>query len=152
MGDRTLWTNAIPGEGNVLVVGNNVHNFKAGAAITRGQVVAIHGTGENFTVWPAILGTTTVPIGVAIQSVASGAMCAIAGLGCIAYVQQETDNTDLDAGTRVVQTNSAGFVGAEAGADEVEYMVGVLLEESDASDDTYERCLILCGLPTQTHA
>jgi len=151
MADRTLWTNAIPG-GNVLWTGSNVHNFKAGEAITRGMVVAIHGTGIGWTVHPALLGTTTVPIGVALQSVASGARVAVAGLGCIEYVQQETDGTDLDAGTRVVQTNSAGFIGAEAGADEVEYMVGVLLEESDASDLTYERCLILCGLPTQTHA
>lgn len=151
MADRTLWTNAIPG-GNVLVVGNNVHNFKAGAAITRGMAVAIHGTGIDFTVHPALLGTTAVPLGIAITDAASGQMCAIAGLGCIAYCQQETDDGDMDAGTVVVQTDSAGFVGVSGGLPAEEEMIGVLLEASDASDVTYERILVLAGLLTQVHA
>jgi hypothetical protein len=151
MADRTLWTNAVPG-GNVLVVGDNVFNFKAGEAITRGMAVAIHGTGIDWTVHPATLGTTKVPIGIATETVASGCMCPVAGIGCIAYCQQETDGTDLDAGTRVVQTDSAGFVGAEAGTAPEEYLIGVLLEASDASALTYERILVLAGLPTQTHA
>ena len=151
MGDRTLWTNAIPGNGNVLVAGKNVHNFKAGAAITRGQVVAIHGTGDNFVVWPAILGTTETPLGIAIQSVASGAMCAVAGLGCIAYCQQETDDTAATAGAQVTITDSAGFVGAVTGTADL-FLVGVRLEPSAGTDDTYERILVLCGLTTSVHA
>ena len=134
------------------VTGSNVHNFLAGAAITRGMVVAIHGTGENFTVWPCILGTTLAPLGIATQSVASGARCAVAGLGCIAYCQQETDGTDAEAGDPVVITDSAGFVGAAGGLPAEEYLVGVRLEASDASADSYERILVLCGLPTQVHA
>ena len=151
MADRTLWTAAIPG-GNVLTHGSNVFNLKAGAAITRGMVVSVHGTGIDWTVHPAVLGTTLCPIGIATETVASGAMCPIAGIGCIAYGQQETNDTDQDAGTRVVQTDSAGMFGAEAGTAPDEYLVGILLEASDASALTYERVLVLCGLPTQTHA
>jgi len=150
MADRTLWTNAVPG-GNVLVVGNNVHNFLAGAAITRGQVVAIHGTGENFTVWPCILGTTLTPLGIAINSAASGAKVAVAGLGCIAYCQQETDDTNATAGAQVTITDSAGFVGAVSGTADL-FLVGVRLEPSAGTDDTYERILVLCGLTTSVHA
>jgi len=152
MADRgAVWTGAIPG-GNVLFAGDNVHNFKAGAAITRGMVVAIHGTGVDFTVWPCILGTTLVPLGIATETVASGAMCAVAGLGCIAYCQQETNAVDMDAGTQLVITDSAGQVGALAAGAPEKFLVGILLETSDASALSYERCLVLCGLPTQIHA
>jgi hypothetical protein len=106
----------------------------------------------DYTVWPAILGTTLVPIGIALHTVANGAVCAVAGLGCIAYCQQETDGTDADAGSEVVQTDSAGFVGAAAGAAAEEYLVGVRLEASVGAGDTYERILVLCGLMTQVHA
>lgn len=150
MADRTPST-TIP-LGGILITGNNVHNLLAGTAITAGQVVAIHGTGVNFTVWPSVLATTAVPIGVALESAASGRMVPVAGIGCICYVQQETDDTDIDAGTELGTTDTAGLVGALVDGAPPEHLAGIALADDDASALTWFPMLVLCGLLSQVHA
>lgn len=110
---------AFPTIRNVLVKGNNIQNYKAGAAITAGQVVAIHGTGVSRTVHPAVKGTTDAPCGVALYSVANGAYVAVAGPGCWVYVANADDTTGIDAGDYVEDNDNAvgGTVSAAARSD-----------------------------------
>ena len=150
MADRTPST-TIP-LGGILITGQNVHNFKAGTTILAGHVVAIHGTGIDWTVWPAILGTTAVPIGVALKGATATNYVPVAGIGCICYVQNETNAVDIDAGQTLVPTDSAGLVGAAAVARPPELIAGVAVEDDDASDVDWVAMLVLCGLNTQVHS
>lgn len=147
--------------GGILVAGDNVHNFVAGSAITMGQVVSIAAAGESWTVHPCILAsgqptTQTPPVGIALNSQATiGGPVSVAGLGCICYASQDSDNTDIDAGDIVIPSangTGGGYFCATAGGQATENMVGRLLEDSHASALTMERILVLCGLTTVTHA
>ena len=144
MGDRATWP-TMP-LGGPLVAGDNVFNMLAGAAVTKGQVVAILAAGVGWEVHPANTATTGVPIGIALNSASHDQWVGVAGIGTICYVQQETNDTDIDAGHFVVCTDTDGMVSASAGGTANEEIVGVLLEDSDASALTYERVLVLCGL------
>jgi len=145
---------AFPTIRNVLVQGNNIYPFTAGAAITAGQVVAFHGTGVDNTVHPAVTGTTGAVVGVALYSVGSGEEVAVAMDGCIVYVVNGKDTGDFDAGDYVQAygTTTPGTVTAlvVSGGVAVDYaMVGMMLEDNAAAAaGTYTKCLIKTGPKT----
>ena len=121
---------------NVLVSGDNIQDFTAGAAITAGQAVAFHGTGVDKTVHPCVTGTTGTIAGVALYSVASGAKAAVAGRGCQCKVANGESDAAGDAGDPVAGygTTTAGTVKvapiAAAGATcTLHIIVGYLLED-----------------------
>ncbi len=127
---------AFPTIRNVLVKGDNIQNYKAGATIVAGQVVAIHGTGVSRTVHPAIKGTTDAPCGVALYGAASGGYLAVAGKGCWVYVANADDTTVIDAGDYVEDNdNSVGgtvstAARSDAGAVAVfKFCVGVAVDD-----------------------
>lgn len=107
---------AFPTMRNILVSGDNIQSFTAGAAITAGQVVAIHGTGVTRTVHPGVTGTTGYAAGVALYTVASGAEVAVACRGCIVKVANGESDATADAGDplAVYGTTTAGTVTALA--------------------------------------
>lgn len=98
---------AFPTLHDVLYDGDNIKDYTAGAAITAGQVVAIHGTGVTKTVHPAVKGTTGRPAGVALYTVASGEKVAVAGPGCRVYVANADDTTAIDAGDPLEDNDNA---------------------------------------------
>ena len=107
---------------NVLYSGDNIQSFTASGAITAGQVVAIDATGVTLTVRAAIAESGERPVGVAIISVASGALVPVAMTGCIVNVANADDGTDIDAGEWLTTndcpaggTVSAQSIAAESG-------------------------------------
>lgn len=121
---------------NVLYSGDNIQLFTAGAAITAGQVVAFATTGVSKTVHPAKKGTTGMPIGVALYTVASGDEVSVAMDGCMVYVANADDTTGIDAGD-ILEDNSNtvnGTVSAAALSETgavavVKYCVGYAVED-----------------------
>jgi len=126
---------AIPAIQDVLLSGDPTV-YTAGAIITKGMVVAFHGTGVSRTVHPCVTGTTTEIVGVAIETVASGAPVKVAGRGCIAKVINYDDTTGIDAGDPIQDNVLAlgGCVGAAALVDAgvvavVKYIAGYAIED-----------------------
>lgn len=88
----------------------HVYDMKAGAAILAGQVVAIHGTGVDYTVHPAVSGTTNGIIGVALFSQSTvGGHVAVAGTGTICLVCEGAGSA-VDAGDEIMGDDVAGCV------------------------------------------
>jgi len=114
---------AFPAIHNVLYSGDNIQSFTASGAIKAGQVVAIDATGVTLTVRAAVAESGERPVGVAIYDVADTKPAAIAMTGCICYVANADDGTDIDAGewlttnaNTVGGTVSAQSIAAESGA------------------------------------
>jgi len=121
---------------DVLVAGDNIQTFTAGAAITAGQVVAFHGTGVSKTVHPAVKGTTVVPVGVALYDASSGDKVAVACRGCHVKVANYDDTTAIDAGDPLEDNDNAvgGTVGtlpisASGATATLHYRAGWALED-----------------------
>jgi len=139
---------------NVLWTGNNIVEFTATTALTAGQVVAFAATGVSDAVIPAIKATTGQPIGVALYSVAAGAMAGIAMDGCIVYVANAESDADIDAGDMVEFNDNATAPGAVSTAPDVvaatvavvKYVIGYALEPILRS--TTGRIMISAGLYT----
>lgn len=106
-----------------------VLNMIAGAAVTKGMVVAFDATGESFEVHPHIGATTSGPIGVALHSQATvGGKVAVASIGSIVKVQNGYD-TALEAGTQIIGSSAqAGTVLSYVSTTGGEEPVGYLLE------------------------
>ena len=132
---------AFPTMRNILVSGDNIQPFTAGADITAGQVVAFHDTGVSKTVHPAVTGTTGTVVGVALYSVSSGAEVAVACRGCQCYVANGDDTTTGDAGdaVEVYGTTTAGTVVARtitvdaSGTPYVRAIAGFMIEDMAAN-------------------
>jgi len=130
----------------VLVSGDNINQFTAGAAISAGQVVAFHGTGVAWTVHPCATGTTGTVVGVALYDAANGAQVAVAMRGCIVYVQNgaqgAVDQGDplIAYGTTTTGTVSVADIATGATLTPVP-LVGFALEDHAAADGA-----ILCDL------
>jgi hypothetical protein len=128
---------AFPSIQPVLYSGEQfVNNFTAGATITAGQLVAIHGTGVSMTVHPAVKGTTAMPQGVALATVASGEPVAVAGAGAVVYMANADDTTTIDAGHEVEDNDNAvggtiSEIAANSGAATAAYayLVGTTLDD-----------------------
>ncbi|KCZ71601.1 hypothetical protein ANME2D_02336 [Candidatus Methanoperedens nitroreducens] len=128
--------NAFPTIRHVLHSGDNIKNFKAGAAITAGMVVAFESSGVSRQVIPAVKGSTGMPIGVALYGVSSGDEVAVACRGCWVYVANADDTTGIDAGDALEDNDNAvkGTVSAaalvEAGAVAVvKYQIGIAIDD-----------------------
>ncbi len=141
---------AFPTISKVLVTGNNIVSYTAGAAISAGMVVAFHGTGVSQTVHPAVKGTTDTPVGVALYGVASGAKVAVAGPGCRVYVAIADDTTGADAGDYLEDNANAvgGTVSVAARVDAgvvsvLKFCVGVA--EDDIAGGGTGICRLICG-------
>lgn len=107
---------AFPAIQDVLVSGDNINEYIAGAAVTKGQVVAFHGTGVSKTVHPCVTGTTDYPVGVAIKSAANGAKVKVAGRGCLCKVANGESDATGETGDPVAPygTTTAGTVKVKA--------------------------------------
>lgn len=130
---------AFPTMTDVLIAGDNIQSFIAGAAWKAGQILAFHGTGVSNTLHPAVKGTTTMIKGVALYDVESGDVGAVACRGCRAKVANFHDTTAMDAGDPVEDNDNAvgGTVSTAtlSGGIELQYIAGYL-EEDIAGDGT----------------
>jgi len=136
---------------NILVSGDNIQTYVAGAAIKKGQAVAFHATGVSMTVHPAVKGTTASVEGVALATVDSGENVAVAGPGCVVYMANADGTTAIDAGDGVedndnavggtisaLPANSGGVTGAYAN------LVGVALD--DIAGGGTGRVRLICSI------
>lgn len=114
---------------------NNVGTFKAGGTILAGQVVAIHGTGVNFTVHPTVSGTTEAPVGVALESASTGEYFPVAGNGSILKIC-EGNGSAIDAGEGIMVSSVAGCVTTGA-ATAAAWWVGIALEDISKNGTGY---------------
>lgn len=107
---------AFPTITDVLVSGDNIQSYIAGADWKAGMVLAFHGTGVSRTLHPAVKGTTTTIKGVALYDVSSGDEGAVACRGCRCKVANFHDTTAIDAGDPAEDNDNAvgGTVGAAA--------------------------------------
>lgn len=131
---------AFPTIRNVLIDGENIVTYTAGAAIKAGQVLAFHGTGVSRTVHPCVA-ATTMPVGVAIYDVESGDECAVAGRGCRAYVANADDGDTIDAGDPLQLNDNAvgGTVNTAAIVDAgvvavTKYIIGYAIDDQAGSE------------------
>lgn len=148
---------SFPSLTDVLYFGQNCESLTAGANITQGQVVAIHGTGVSKTVHPSVKGTTGQPIGVAIATVSSGGKVGVAGAGCVAMVVNADDTTAIDAGDPLEDNdNSVGGTvstlpitgtGTVAVA---HYCIGFAID--DIAGSGYGYALVMPSIVTQPNA
>lgn len=141
MGNLATWADIR----TILVSGDNINDFIAGAAIKAGQVVAFHGTGVAWTVHPCLTGTTDTVVGVALIDAAIGAHVSVAMEGCIVYVQNGAQAA-IDQGDALIAfgTTTNGTVtvfDAATGAPAPKNLVGWALEDHAAADGA-----ILCDL------
>ena len=117
---------------DVLIAGDNIQSFIAGADWKAGQVLAFHGTGVSDTLHPAVKGTTAMIKGVALYDVTSGNRGAVACRGCRCKVAN-ADATALDAGSPVEDNNNAvgGTVSTAAlsGGIELKYIAGYIEQD-----------------------
>lgn len=145
---------AFPTVRQVLVDGENITKYTAGAAITAGQVVGIHGTGVTRTVHPFVTGTHVAVVGVALYTVASGEEVAVAGPGCRVNVVNGIQGTSIDAGHYVEAygTTTPGTVKelvVSGGVAVNSKVVGLMLEVNTATaTGTISECLITLGVVT----
>ena len=143
---------AFPDMGDtILVSGDNIQKYIAGAAITKGQAVAIHGTGVSETVHPAVKGTTASVEGVALATVASGENVAVAGPGCVVYMANADNTTAIDAGSGVEDNDNAvggtiSALPANTGGATAAYtnLVGVALD--DIAGGGTGRVRLICSI------
>lgn len=107
---------AFPTIRNVLWSGNNIVKMTATTAVKAGQVVGINATGVSGAVDKAVAAAGEMPIGVALYDAAAGAEVAVATVGCIVYVANDSDNTAIDAGSWLETNDNAvgGTVNAVA--------------------------------------
>lgn len=136
---------------NILIAGTNIQRYKAGAAIKKGQAVAIHGTGVNETVHPAVKGTTASVEGVALADAEQGEYVSVAGPGCVVLMANADDTTAIDAGSGVEDNdNSVGgtisALPANSGSAIAAYanLVGVAID--DIPGDGVGRVRLLCSI------
>jgi len=141
---------AFPTIRNVLWSGNNIVKLTATTAVKAGQVVGINATGVSGAVDKCVAASGEMPIGVAIYDAAAGADVAVATVGCIVYVANALDDTDIDAGSwletndnTVGGTVNAVAVAAIAGAVGTGHfgVIGVAID--DIAKSTTGRMLIL---------
>jgi len=101
---------------DVLVSGDNIREFTATEAITKGMVVGFAATGVSNAVVPmdATVGETAV--GVAITTAAITKIVKVACIGCVVKMANADDTTAIDAGDYVEQNDNAvqGTVSAVA--------------------------------------
>lgn len=114
----------------------NTQDFKAGAAILAGQVVAIHGTGVDWTVHPMVVATTWGVIGVAAYSQATvGGRVAVHIIGSICKVC-EGKGSSVDAGDYLMECSVAGCVATATDSADIS-LVGQALEDGAANGTFY---------------
>ena len=133
---------AFPTIAAVLWSGNNIVNLTATTAVNAGQVVGINATGVSGAVDGCVAAAGEMPIGVALYTVAAGAVVAVATMGCVAYVANADDGAAIDAGSwletndnAVGGTVSAVAVAAVAGAVGTAHygVIGVAIDDIAAS-------------------
>lgn len=136
---------------NILIAGTNIQRYKAGAAIKKGQAVAIHGTGVNETVHPAVKGTTASVEGVALADAKQGEYVPVAGPGCVVLMANADDTTAIDAGSGVEDNDNAvggtiSALPANSGSAIAAYanLVGVAID--DIPGDGVGRVRLLCSI------
>ena len=98
---------------DVLVSGDNIREFTATEAITKGQVVGFAATGTADAVVPMDATAGENAFGVAISTAAIGAIVKVAGPGCQVKVANYHDTTVIEAGEYVQQDDNTvkGTVG-----------------------------------------
>lgn len=95
---------------DVLVSGDNVHEYTATEDITKGQVVGFAATGVSNAVVPLDATAGEQPIGVAVSTAAAGAIVQVAKDGCVVKVANYDDTEVSDAGD-YMEINDCGVKG-----------------------------------------
>lgn len=85
----------------------NVRTYVAGGTILKGQIVSFAATGVDRSVVAATTSTGT-PVGVALDSVASGEYVAVAGTGSELKIELSDDAGTADAGDWMAVSSAAG--------------------------------------------
>lgn len=111
-------------------------SFTAGATILAGQVVGFAGTGGSWTVRPAVLGTTSGIVGVAMNSAATGETVSIASIGSVVKVC-EGKGSAIKAGAWISASTVAGCVVTLSVASAAAEGVGIALEDIGANSTGY---------------
>ena len=89
---------------DVLVSGNNIREYTATEAITKGQVVGFAATGVADAVVPMDATAEENTAGVAITTATIGMIVKVAGPGCIVKVANESTSVAIEAGEYVQQS------------------------------------------------
>ena len=97
---------AFPAIQNVLYSGDNVVEFVATEAITKGMIVGFAATGVANAVIPMDGGSTEFPVGIAVTTAGAGAKVLVAMEGCICYVANWDDTTAIEAGEYIASKNA----------------------------------------------
>lgn len=127
--------------------GDNIIQLTATTAIKAGQVACINATGVSGAIDPGV-GTGGVPIGVALMAAGAGTKATIATAGCVVYVNNCSDSTDIDAGDLLVSDDAAGLgmVAAVGTATTPQLVLGFAIDDIAASSSG--RVLITPGCYT----
>jgi hypothetical protein len=139
---------------NVLVYGDNIVQFTATTAVKAGMVVGINATGVAMAVDKCVTTAGEMPVGVALHDAGAGALVEVAMYGCVVYVVNALDGTNIDAGSWLETNDNAigGTVSAVAVAASGSNVVvphygviGIALDDNTATAaGAYSRMLI-CG-------
>ena len=110
---------AFPAIQDVLVSGDNIREFTATEAITKGQVVGFADAGVSNAVVPMDATANETAIGVAITTAAIAGIVKVAMAGCVVKMAIYDDTATIDAGDYVEQNDCAvkGTVGTVLVAD-----------------------------------
>ena len=98
---------AFPAIQDVLVSGDNVKEFTATEAVTKGQAVGYAATGVDNAVVPMDATADEQCIGVAITTATAGAIVKVAMDGCVVKVANADDTTAIEAGVYVEDNDNA---------------------------------------------
>jgi hypothetical protein len=119
----------------VLLAGHNTISLVCASAVLAGQVVAFNGTGVNLTIEPANGVTTIGPIGVAMETGATGDYIAVALPGAVLKVC-EGAGSGVDAGDCLSVGGALGCVITTVDSAD-HYQVGVAIEDITANKTGY---------------
>lgn len=92
---------------DVLVSGDNVHEFTATEAVTAGMIVGYAATGVDSAVVPMDATADEQCVGVAIEDAAITKKVKVAMDGCIVKVANADDTTAIEAGVYVEDNDNA---------------------------------------------
>lgn len=134
----------------ILISGHNVQSFTVGATgVKAGQVVSISAAGATMTVIPCVAEAGSQPVGVALTNVSAAGKVAVGMIGTICRVSNYSSDVDIDCGHYVTMndalTPDGGTVIAAPAASTTVELIGVMVEDSDASALTLDAMLVLCG-------
>ena len=134
---------AFPAIQDVLVSGDNIREFTATEAITKGQVVGFAATGIADAVVPMDATAGENAVGVAITTAAIGRIVKVAMAGCVVKVANYHDTTVIEAGEYLQQNDNTVKGTVEVFTPRADLAATII----DTVDDTFaDSTALLVGL------